>query len=164
MYERVFYATVRCRLRHYTKLPWREIKNRDTETKNGLQALKKAKQRKEARTKGSKPINDEKRHKEQKRIIISQIQASSDGNTHKSKQSRQGIQAQLHPSSQQASQTMPARPQQMLDKLLQHRNHQASKPLYPGQQNLSNTPRPLRPPKPPGQRNLWKIPQANKAS
>jgi len=33
---------------------------------------------------------------------ISQIQASSDGNTHKSKQSRQEIQAQLHPSSQQA--------------------------------------------------------------
>ena len=49
--------------RHYTKLPWREIK-----TKTGLQALTKAKQRKEASAKS-----------------ISQIQASSDGNTHKSK-------------------------------------------------------------------------------
>jgi replication initiation and membrane attachment protein DnaB len=38
---------------------------------------------------------------------ISQIQAGSDGNTHKSKRSRQGIQVQLHPSSQQAS-TLPA--------------------------------------------------------
>ena len=35
------------------------------EIKNGLQALKKAKQRKEARTKGGKPINVEKRHNEQ---------------------------------------------------------------------------------------------------
>ena len=25
-----FYATFRCRLRHYTKLPWREIKTKDT--------------------------------------------------------------------------------------------------------------------------------------
>ena len=33
------------RLRHYTKLPWREIKTKDTlaRTKNGLQALKKSK-------------------------------------------------------------------------------------------------------------------------
>ena len=45
-----FYATVRCRLRHYTKLPWREIK-----TKNGLQALTKAKQRKEASAKSVRP-------------------------------------------------------------------------------------------------------------
>ena len=41
-----FYATVRCRLLHYTKLPWREIK-----TTNGLQALTKAKQREEASAK-----------------------------------------------------------------------------------------------------------------
>ena len=45
-----FYATVHCRLRHYTKLPWREIK-----TKNGLQALIKAKQRKEASGKSVRP-------------------------------------------------------------------------------------------------------------
>jgi len=45
-----FYATVRCRLCHYTKLPWREIK-----TKNGLQALTKAKQRKEASAKSVRP-------------------------------------------------------------------------------------------------------------
>ena len=45
-----FYATVRCRLRHYTKLPWREIK-----TKNGLQALTKAKQRKKASAKSVRP-------------------------------------------------------------------------------------------------------------
>ena len=25
-----FYATVRCRLRHYTKAPWRDIKTKDT--------------------------------------------------------------------------------------------------------------------------------------
>ena len=52
----------------YTKLPWRE-----TKTKNGLQALTKAKQRKEASGKS-----------------ISQIQASSDGNTHKSKHKLRG--------------------------------------------------------------------------
>ena len=45
-----FYATVRCRLFHHTKLPWREIK-----TKNGLQALTKAKQRKEASAKSVRP-------------------------------------------------------------------------------------------------------------
>jgi len=45
-----FLATVCCRLRHYTKLPWREIK-----TKNGLQALTKAKQRKEASAKSVRP-------------------------------------------------------------------------------------------------------------
>ena len=107
-----FYATVRCRLRHYTKLPWREIKTKnglqaltkqnnakkqvpirkaskalttvrparplqcpatkDT-TKNGLRALKKATQRKEASGKS-----------------ICQIQASSDGNTHKSKHKLRG--------------------------------------------------------------------------
>jgi hypothetical protein len=44
------------------KLPWRGIKTRDTGTKNGLQALIKAKQRKEARNKGGKPIIVEKRH------------------------------------------------------------------------------------------------------
>ena len=36
--------------RHYTKLPWREIK-----TKTGLQALTKAKQRKEASAKSVRP-------------------------------------------------------------------------------------------------------------
>jgi hypothetical protein len=45
-----FYATVRCRLCHYTKLPWRE-----TKTKNGLQAFTKAKQRKEASAKSVRP-------------------------------------------------------------------------------------------------------------
>jgi len=50
LYTYQFYATVRCRLRHYTKLPWREIK-----TKNGLQALTKAKQRKEASAKSVRP-------------------------------------------------------------------------------------------------------------
>ena len=53
------------------RLPWREIK-----TKNGLQALKKATQRKEASGKS-----------------ISQIQASSDGNTHKSKHKLRGGEA-----------------------------------------------------------------------
>jgi len=71
-----FYATVRCRLRHYTKLPWREIK-----TKNGLQALTKAKQRKEASAKS-----------------VSQIQASSDGNTHKSKHKLRGGGGKNNPS------------------------------------------------------------------
>ena len=48
--------------RQYTKLPWREIKTKDTlEQKMGRQALIKAKQRKEASGKS-----------------ISQIQASSD--------------------------------------------------------------------------------------
>jgi len=48
----------------YTKLPWRE-----TKTKNGLQALTKAKQRKEARSKSMSQCK----------------QASSDGNIHKTK-------------------------------------------------------------------------------
>ena len=67
----VFYATVRCRLRHYTKLPWREIKTKDTlEWAAGPQ---KARQRKKASGKS-----------------ISQIQTSSDGNTHKSKHKLRG--------------------------------------------------------------------------
>jgi hypothetical protein len=45
------------------RLPWRAIKTRDTGIENGLQALMKAKQRKEARNKGGKPIIVEKRHK-----------------------------------------------------------------------------------------------------
>jgi len=59
----------------YTKLPWREIK-----TKNGLQALTKAKQRKEA------SATKAKQRKEASAKSMSQCkQASSDGNTHKSK-------------------------------------------------------------------------------
>ena len=44
-----FYATVRCRLRHYTKAAVEGDQNQiHAGTKNGLQALIKAKQRKEA--------------------------------------------------------------------------------------------------------------------
>ena len=62
------------------RLPWREIK-----TKNGLQALKKATQRKEASGKS-----------------ISQIQASSDGNTHKSKHKLRGGGRAYNPSKSKA--------------------------------------------------------------
>ena len=81
----LFYATVRCRLCHYTKLPWREIK-----TKNGLQALKKATQRKEASGKS-----------------ISQIQTSSDGNTHKSKHKLRGGGREKQPEQKQGIKRMP---------------------------------------------------------
>ena len=55
-----FYTTVCCRLRHYTKastlkhqvIKWREIKTWDTGTKNGLQALIKANQRKKSKEQG----------------------------------------------------------------------------------------------------------------
>jgi hypothetical protein len=59
---RTIYIYIYIWLRHFTKLPWREIKTRDTGTKNGLQALIKSKQRKEARNRGGKPIIVEKRH------------------------------------------------------------------------------------------------------
>ena len=101
-----FYATVCCRLCHYNKLPWREIK-----TKNGLQALTKAKQRKcqvrelttvqparplqrpatKATTKnGLQALKKATQRKEASGKSISQIQASSYGNTYKSKHKLRG--------------------------------------------------------------------------
>ena len=62
------------------ELPWREIK-----TKNGLQALKKATQRKEASGKS-----------------ISQTQTSSDRNTHKSKHKLRGEGGKNNPSKSKA--------------------------------------------------------------
>ena len=83
-----FYATVRCRLRHYTKVPWREIKTKDTlEPKMGCI---KAKQRKEASGKS-----------------VSQIQASSDGNTHKLKHKLRGGGAGKQPEQKQGIKRMP---------------------------------------------------------
>ena len=84
----VFYDTVRCRLRHYTKLPWREIKTKDTlEWAAGPQ---KARQRKKASGKS-----------------ISQIQTSSDGNTHKSKHKLKGGGREKQPELKQGIKGMP---------------------------------------------------------
>jgi len=81
-----FYAKVRCRLRHYTKAAVEgDQKQRHAGTKNGLQALIKAKQRKEASGKSA-----------------SQIQASSDANTHNSKHKLRGGGGKNNPSKSKA--------------------------------------------------------------
>jgi hypothetical protein len=73
------------------RLPWREIKTKDMlEPKNGLQALIKAKQRKEA---SGKPV--------------SQIQANSDVNTHNSKHKLRGRAREKQPEQKQGTKRMP---------------------------------------------------------